>query len=142
MNEKDMQSKLFFGDNERFADFVNGSLYGGEQIIFADELEELNTEQVDKLQTRRRDLLKRCKKNETVYAFFGAELQSTVDMMMPVRIMEYDAMSYRKMMENDNKLYPLVTFCLYRKHRKTPCSSCPMGISYGDIRCICSKVSH
>ncbi len=113
MSEKDMQSKLFFGDNERFADFVNGSLYGGEQVVFADELEELNTEQVDKLQTRRRDILKRCKKDETVYAFFGTELQSTVDMMMPVRVMEYDAMSYRKMMENESKLYPLVTFCLY-----------------------------
>lgn len=44
MKEMDVQSKRFFGNNERFADLVNGSLYKGEQLIKADELEEMDTE--------------------------------------------------------------------------------------------------
>ena len=96
VSEKDRVSKWFFRDNERYADLLNGLIYDGNQIIKADDLEEVNVELNERIKTqiseeRRRDLLKQCKKNGVVYALYGAEMQSTVDETMPLRVMNYDA---------------------------------------------------
>ena len=118
MGRKDQQSKLFFEKNERFADLMNGIVYNGKQVLKPYELEEMNIEQITELKQktsvqRNRDLLKRCRKNGTVYAMFGIEAQSSVDECMPLRMMEYDALTYLKMQKEEKKIYPVVSVCLY-----------------------------
>ena len=114
---KDKAVKRFFRKNERFADLINGALYQGKQVVLADDLEEVDTELSEKIkhqtEHRRRDLMKRCKTDGTAYILYGTEFQSTVDQMMPVRIMEYDALTYLKMHEQEKKVHPVVTVCLY-----------------------------
>ena len=118
MNQKDSVLKHFFRVNERFADLINGTLYQGKQIVNFSELEEVDTELIEKTKdkntaNRRRDLIKQCRKDETIYVLYGTEFQSTVDQMMPVRVMEYDALTYLKMHEMYKKVHPVVTVCLY-----------------------------
>ena len=123
MGRKDQQSKLFFEKNERFADLMNGIVYKGKQVLKSYELEEMNSEQIAELKKentlqRNRDLLKRCRKNGTVYAMFGIEAQSSVDDCMPLRMMEYDALTYLKMQKEENKICPVVSVCLYTGESK------------------------
>ena len=123
VREKDIATKQFFRVNERFADLINGTLYEGKQVVDAYELEEIDTELNEKIkhaqtEHRRRDCIKRCKKDGVVYALYGAEYQSTVDETMPIRIMEYDALTYLKMHETEKKLHPIVTVCLYTGEKK------------------------
>lgn len=114
MNEIDQQSKLFFDVNERFADFINGSLYQGRQVLTAQQLEEMDTEVSEK----RRDMIKRSTKDGSVYALYGTEFQSTVDKGMPLRVMEYDLLTYQKMMKSKKRIYPVSTICLYTGKEK------------------------
>ena len=44
--------KNYWNDNERFADFFNAVLFHGEQRIFPEELEELDTEESTVLEHR------------------------------------------------------------------------------------------
>nr|WP_297864457.1 hypothetical protein [uncultured Acetatifactor sp.] len=44
--------KNYWSDNERFADFFNAVLFHGEQMIFPEELEELDTEESTVLEHR------------------------------------------------------------------------------------------
>lgn len=118
VSEKDRVSKWFFRDNERYADLLNGLIYDGNQVVKADDLEEVNVELNERIKTqiseeRRRDLLKQCKKNGVVYALYGAEMQSTVDETMPLRVMNYDALTYLKMMKSKMQMVPIITVCLY-----------------------------
>ena len=123
MIEKDIATKQFFRVNERFADLINGVLYEGKQVVDACDLEEIDTELNEKIrqrhfELRRRDLIKRCRKDGVIYGLYGAEFQSTVDETMPIRIMEYDALTYLKMHDTEKKLHPIVTMCLYTGEKK------------------------
>lgn len=71
MGKADTAVKTWLNNNERFADLFNGTVFGGEQIVLPDELEDLDRE-TDILATdktgkersfrRHRDLVKRWKK--------------------------------------------------------------------------------
>ncbi|MBQ4343491.1 MAG: hypothetical protein IJC38_06365, partial [Erysipelotrichaceae bacterium] len=72
MNQKDSALKHFFRVNERFADLINGTIYRGKQIVNFSELVEVDTELIEKTKdkntaNRRRDLIKQCRKDETIY---------------------------------------------------------------------------
>ncbi len=67
---------------ERFADFINGSLYGGGQVISAKEIEEGPT--VYSKAAKSRDILKKvCR--EGSYILIGVENQDMVHYAMPFR---------------------------------------------------------
>ena len=118
---RDLACKSFFALNERFADLLNGGFYYGQQRILAHELREVDTElgvQVKGSSVwRRRDLMKGHCKGDSM-DLVGVEFQSTVDMIMPLRTMVYDALTYQKAYDLYNRICPVMTMCLYTGDRK------------------------
>ena len=87
---------------ERFADFINGSLYGGGQVISAKEIEEGPT--VYSKAAKSRDILKKvCR--EGSYILIGVENQDMVHYAMPFRCMEYDVLEYKKQLKRIKEDY-------------------------------------
>ncbi|MCM1133933.1 MAG: Rpn family recombination-promoting nuclease/putative transposase [Clostridium sp.] len=81
---------------ERFADFINGSLYGGKQAILPEQIAERQT--VYSKAARNRDILKKvCR--EGSYILIGVENQDQIHYAMPLRCMEYDVLEYKKQLE-------------------------------------------
>ena len=113
MSTKDTTAKKYMSNNERFADLFNYVVFGGKQVISADELvEKDSTELISffdeagkksiKLQ-KWRDLLKMAtikSTDEIILAILGIENQSDVHYAMVIRDMLYDAMSYSKQVED------------------------------------------
>ncbi len=107
MGEKDTKAKEYLADNERFADLCNYVLFGGEQVISANALEERDTTEIlsalgvdekeMKAQQKWRDLLKRAVikyTGEMYIVLIGVENQTEVHYAMPIKNMLYDAMNY------------------------------------------------
>lgn len=107
MGEKDTKAKEYLADNERFADLCNYVLFGGEQVITADALEERDTTEIlstlgigkkqVKAQQKWRDLLKRAVikyTGEMYIVLIGVENQTDIHYAMPVKNMVYDALNY------------------------------------------------
>jgi hypothetical protein len=109
--EKDAKTKEYMSDNERFADVFNYYIYGGKQVIKAENLHELDTTMIslpygeegvsDSIQ-KYRDVLKYLSAmydERAAYLLLGIENQSNVHYAMPVRNMLYDAGQYAKQVE-------------------------------------------
>ncbi len=91
MGKKNDAVRSFLAPKERYADFFNGSVYGGEQRITADMLEEVDGTYGDGT----RDLIRRVV-DGTRLAIFAVENQDSVDYTMPLRMLEYDCKEYKK----------------------------------------------
>ena len=118
MSEKDRQGKVFFGKRERFSDLINVCFYNGQQVVSANELDEMETEINEskgnrEVVQRRRDLLKKQVKENKTVAVYGLELQSTIEKWMTLRMMEYDALTYTEMMKHQNLMCALISMVLY-----------------------------
>lgn len=92
----------FLREKKRFADFFNGNVFRGEQIVLPEELEEIkgetdilieDKEKKEKKVQRYRDIVMRWKKG-TYLAILACENQSHIHYAMPVRRMLYDSLSY------------------------------------------------
>ncbi len=107
----------YFTDEERFADFYNGAVFHGRNVVQADTLEDASeryvTEASDvsttkhlKYKNKYRDVKKRTR-NGFDFAIMAIENQSVVDYTMPWRIMQYDQLEYgrqlRKIRERKNQ---------------------------------------
>lgn len=108
--------KNYWSDNERFADFFNAVLFHGEQMIFPEELEELDTEESTVLEHREyaesitasRDSVKVRKKSSALgveFVILGLENQGYIHYAMPMRVMGYDYGSYKKQYDSNAKKY-------------------------------------
>ena len=108
--------KNYWSDNERFADFFNAVLFHGEQMIFPEELEELDTEESTVLEHREyaesitasRDSVKVRKKSSALgveFVILGMENQGYIHYAMPMRVMGYDYGSYKKQYDSNAKKY-------------------------------------
>ena len=108
--------KNYWSDNERFADFFNAVLFHGEQMIFPEELEELDTEESTVLEHREyaesitasRDSVKVRKKSSALgveLVILGMENQGYIHYAMPMRVMGYDYGSYKKQYDSNAKKY-------------------------------------
>lgn len=106
--------KNYWSDNEQFADLFNAVLFDGETIIKADELEDLDTEESTVLENREyaesiqssRDVIKIQKKSETLgiqFMMYGLENQERIHYAMPMRVMGYDYMAYKKQYDSNSK---------------------------------------
>ena len=128
MSTKDTTAKKYMSNNKRFADLFNNIVFGGRQIISADELVEKDSTELisffDEAGTKSiklqkwRDLLKMVtikSTDEVIMAILGIENQSDVHYAMVIRDMLYDAMSYSKQVEDAAKKH--------RKLRDTDTSS-------------------
>ena len=118
--------KEFWRDNERFADLFNGALFGGRPVIRPETLEESDTDlsAVLKLnghgETLQRilDVAKRSRDGAD-YVLLGLENQQQVHYGMPLRIMEGDALSYRREYKEKTRINRR------KRNGKAPGSSCP-----------------
>lgn len=108
--------KNYWNNNEQFADLFNAVLFGGEQVISPDELEDADTEESSVLEHREyaesikasRDSIKICKKSLThgvEFVMLGMESQEHIHYAMPMRVMGYDYGTYRKQYDSNAKKY-------------------------------------
>lgn len=99
--------KNYWNNNEQFADLFNAVLFDGRQVITADELEDLDTENSSVLEHRNysesiiasRDNIKARKiasKHGVELVLLGKEDQEHIHYAMPMRIMGYDYGVYKK----------------------------------------------
>lgn len=111
MQEKDIVSTEYFEEPERFADLVNGYVFGGAQIVKPENVRELNrvitkhendVKQGENVPVRSagnsyviRDVI--CEVGIGVrVAVISLENQSDIHYAMPVRVMDMDAASYQR----------------------------------------------
>ena len=119
MAEKDLSEKLLEEYDDVFADIVNVLLFNGKREVKEEELAETGTESQYKaddsvLHAQERDVAKYWKKGKIRLALYGLENQTTIDSKMPMRILNYDGMSYRsQLLKDDNEVYPVITLVLY-----------------------------
>lgn len=83
-----------------FADYWNGVLFHGEQVLCKEELESQDgtyyiTDRDEKTEKRSRDVVKRAANGE-VYIILGIENQNDISYLMPLRRMEYDLLEYKR----------------------------------------------
>lgn len=101
--KNDTISKNFWRDNEHFADLFNAVLFGGEQIVEPDNLEEMDTDISGVIMAddykislgRFRDIVKK-DYNGVELVVLGLELQEHIHYGMPLRTMIYDSLGYLK----------------------------------------------
>lgn len=106
LGEKDSRTKKYMSNPIHFADFFNGILYEGQQIIKPEMLMEKDTTEIALPFARGkkgiavqkyRDLLKQCiimESEDSYYVLLGLENQSDIHYAMPVRNMLYNAITY------------------------------------------------
>ena len=91
--------KNYWNDNEQFADLFNAVLFDGRQIIKANELEDVDTEESTVLEHRdyaesikaARDNIKIQKKSSVFgvqFVLLGLESQEHIHYAMPIRVMK------------------------------------------------------
>lgn len=122
----DPELKEFLRKPERFADVFNAVCFGGEQVLNAENLYELDTDvsgvvafkQYRESLIRNRDVLKKTV-NDTKFLILGVENQGAVDYTMPLRVMVYDGMTYIKEVKaigtrgKELKVTPIITIVMY-----------------------------
>ena len=89
--KKDESWKNFFGDNERYADIINGIGCNGKQFVKSEDLQELDTASKKKA----RDLLRKAAFGVN-FAIIGIENQDELDYKLPFRALYYEVAQYQK----------------------------------------------
>ena len=112
----DIVVKNYWRNNDQFADFFNAVLFDGKEIIKADELEDIDTEESSILEHKdyaesigaARDNVK-IRKKSTIYnvelVILGMEGQERIHYAMPMRVMGYDYGTYKKQYDDNAKKY-------------------------------------
>ena len=150
--EKDVKWRDYFEDNRRYADIINGLGCAGVQLISPENLTELDT----RSKSKTRDLIRKTALGMN-FAIIGIENQDEIDYALPARIMNYDALHYKKQVtsiskkvranpqglepgeylygfKKDSRLYPVVTFILYAGEKPwTAATSLHEIIDFKDI---------
>lgn len=112
----DIVLKNYWSDNEQFADLFNAVLFDGEAVIKADDLEDLDTDESTVLEYMEyaesiqssRDIIKIQKKSEALgvqFMMYGLENQERIHYAMPMRVMGYDYVAYKKQYDSNSKKY-------------------------------------
>ena len=133
MGEKDILEKKLLMFNDVFADFVNGIMFDGKDVVKEDELVDLSgwshyKGDDSKHRFQDREVVKLWKKENVVISLIGIENQDVPDEDMVFRVISYDGASYRtqlvekerrkrkKETENINgkvDIFPVITFVIY-----------------------------
>ena len=113
MGKTDIKMNRWLSDNERFAGFVNGILFGGENVISKEELEDEKTEKKwivkdknggEKAIQRYRDIENRVM-DGTRIVILACENQDKVHYGMVIRNMLYDSLDYAEQIYTKKKAY-------------------------------------
>ena len=133
LGEKDILEKKLLMFNDVFADFVNGIMFDGKDVVKEDELVDLSgwshyKGDDSKHRFQDREVVKLWKKENVVISLIGIENQDVPDEDMVFRVISYDGASYRtqlvekerrkrkKETENINgkvDIFPVITFVIY-----------------------------
>ena len=119
MGQKDITEKILEDYNDVFADIINGLLFGGEQEIKPEDLENTTVHaqykaEDDKVHELERDIAKYWKEEKVELAICGIGNQSKVERNMPFRIIGYDGSAYRNQLQQERRrMLPVVTIVLY-----------------------------
>jgi|GEM_PF-73179 len=142
MGEKDILEKKLFMFNDVFADFLNGIIFNGRQIVEESELFDLSGWSHYKADDSRhryqdRDVVKLWKKKNVVISLIGIENQDVPDKDMVFRVLSYDGASYKTQLakkdedkrkhlkdkknteiietdkEDEKDIFPVITFVVY-----------------------------
>lgn len=133
MGEKDILEKKLLMFNDVFADFVNGIMFDGKDIVKEDELVDLSgwshyKGDDSKHRFQDRDVVKLWKKKNVVISLIGIENQDIPDKNMVFRVLSYDGASYRtQLVEEESRkrkknsgidgelqdIFPVITFVIY-----------------------------
>lgn len=94
--DKDSVRKRCLSNNDRFADLLNGLLFGGRQQVKAGDLQTVDTQySMMSGKKRYRDLVKKAT-FDVNFVVFGIENQEEVHYLMPLRNMVYDSAEYER----------------------------------------------
>jgi len=133
LGEKDILEKKLLMFNDVFADFVNGIMFDGKDIVKEDELVDLSgwshyKGDDSKHRFQDRDVVKLWKKENVVISLIGIENQDIPDKNMVFRVLSYDGASYRtQLVEKERRkrkknagidgelqdIFPVITFVIY-----------------------------
>ena len=142
MGEKDILEKKLFMFNDVFADFLNGIIFNGRQVVEESELFDLSGWSHYKADDSRhryqdRDVVKLWKKKNVVISLIGIENQDIPDKDMVFRVLSYDGASYKTQLakkdedkrkhlkdkknteiveigkEDEKDIFPVITFVIY-----------------------------
>ena len=98
MGRRDKLTKNYMRNPEKFADFFNGFIDDGQEVINWKDLQEVDPTSLIKI----RDIIKSAivmKDGEKYLVLLGIENQSDVHYAMPVRTMLYNALTYAEQVE-------------------------------------------
>ena len=137
LGEKDILEKKLLMFNDVFADFVNGIMFDGKDVVKEDELVDLSgwshyKGDDSKHRFQDRDVVKLWKKENVVISLIGIENQDIPDEDMVFRVISYDGASYRtQLVEKESRkrkkkvdkvaeksaekldIFPVITFVIY-----------------------------
>lgn len=122
MGQVDLDLKPYLSDRRRYADVYNGYIFGGRQLLKAEELEPAGTvvtkSDKDASLERISDVVMRQKSTGDLFALWILENQETVDYSMPVRVMLKEALEYDKQVREIRR----ANASEYKNGRGTPVS--------------------
>lgn len=112
----DTEGKAYLSDSKRFADIFNYLIYGGESVIKADKLKELDTTQIAipygsnaRVPVQKyRDVLRlwnAMMDDNAIYVIMGVEIQAKIHYAMPVKDGLYDMIGYSRQVEEARQSY-------------------------------------
>ena len=104
MGEKNDVILRYLEDNARFADLMNGAVFGGIQAVDPEQLEDASEHYTEKegkgrnigYRSRTRDIIRRVRNGGSILRLVALEAQETVDYGMPLRCMNYDVQEYSR----------------------------------------------
>ena len=143
MGQKDIAEKTLEAYNDVFADIVNVLLFNGKKQVKEKDLKDATPVSIykisEKLHTQERDVAKFWQNCSVRIALYGFENQTDIDKKMPLRVMSYDAASYKQQIIDDEEqaekeLYPVISLVLYfgTKRWEKPKSLCE-AINISDV---------
>ena len=109
MGKADVNVNIWLSEKNRFANLFNGVIYGGENVILAEDLEEVNPvssvnvkNRVGKTKSMKkyRDIIMRWK-NQATLVLLANEAQDKIHYAMPHKVMLYDGMDYETQIRNN-----------------------------------------
>ena len=105
MRDKDVLTAAYLKNNSRFADLLNGWLFGGRPVVRPEDIQELDSAEIrirrDRVTggvrtgKRYRDVIRRVALGMR-FAVVCVEEQSEVDYTMPFRVIGYDLDRYEQ----------------------------------------------
>ena len=107
MGKEDIRLKSYLSDARRYADLWNGGVFGGRQIVKAEELSEVSPV-LDKadgklVMERLRDAVMKQNLAGQRFVLLTVENQQYIDYSMPIRVMLQEALAYDRQVKTKIK---------------------------------------